>query len=78
MKNANYALSRRKLIPPDTIQGFHVAPGKNSLPTPGLGELCKFWGAEFKNRWYIGNGRGLSLIFMIQDLVLMKANDVPF
>ena len=26
------------------------------MGTSGLGQ---FWGAEFENRWYAGNGRGL-------------------
>ena len=25
----------------------------------GPSELGQFWGAELKNRWYTGNGRGL-------------------
>lgn len=25
----------------------------------GPSELGQFWGAEFENRWYTGNGRGL-------------------
>ena len=25
----------------------------------GMNEFGQFWGAEFENRWYTGNGRGL-------------------
>ena len=57
---------------------FLSSPGGecgNGPPTGkfmGPSELGQFWGAEFENRWYTDNGRGLQPLFHDLSLVLVK------